>query len=135
MQPVLLGSRCYSILTTVTWVSFLPLRCVPSFFQALRWLKLQFTVCYILIEAGYFIKTDKLQHVPSTVVCFLFCFVCFFFYGILSARRFLFPRLRRLTWRPCGKVFCHPPVSVLRLLPTFAGALRKKNRARASLKP
>ena len=43
-----------------------------------------YIVCYILIEAGYFINTDKSQYVPSTVVCFL----CFFFYAILCARRF-----------------------------------------------
>lgn len=30
-----------------------------------------YIVCYNLIEAGYFINTDKSQHVPSTVVCFL----------------------------------------------------------------
>ena len=42
-----------------------------------------YIVCYILIEAGYFINTDKSQYVPSTVVCFL----CFF-YAILCARRF-----------------------------------------------
>ena len=30
-----------------------------------------YIVCYILIEAGYFINTDKSQYVPSTVVCFL----------------------------------------------------------------
>ena len=28
-------------------------------------------MCYILIEAGYFINTDKSQYGPSTVVCFL----------------------------------------------------------------
>ena len=30
-----------------------------------------YILCYILIEAGYFINTDKSQPVPSTVVCFL----------------------------------------------------------------
>ena len=67
-----------------------------------------YIVCYILIEAGYFINTDKSQYVPSTVVCF------WVFYAILCARRFLFPRIRRPSSRPCGKVFCHPPVSVLK---------------------
>ena len=39
-----LGSPCHSILTTVMWDSFLLFRCVPSFFQALRDLKLQLTL-------------------------------------------------------------------------------------------
>ena len=67
-----------------------------------------YIVCYILIEAGYFINTNKSQYVPSTVVCFLG------FYAILLARRFLFPRINRRSSRTCGKVFCHPPVSVLK---------------------
>lgn len=68
-----------------------------------------YILCYILIEAVYFINTDKSHRVLSTVVCFWF-----FFYAILCARRFLFPRIRRPGLRPCGKVFCHPPVSVLK---------------------
>ena len=67
-----------------------------------------YIVCYILIEAGYFINTNKSQYVPSTVVCFLG------FYAILLARRFLFPRINRRSSRTCGKVFCHPPLSVLK---------------------
>ena len=34
-----------------------------------------YILCYILIEAGYFINTDKSQHVPFMVVCF-FGFLC-----------------------------------------------------------
>ena len=41
-----------------------------------------YILCYILIEAGYFINTNKSRHVPFTVVCFLV------FYAILCARRF-----------------------------------------------
>ena len=74
-----------------------------------------YILCYILIEAGYFINTDKSQHVPSTVVCFL-GFLC------NSMRQaFLIPQDKKTKFATLRESILSSSCVSLKTLQRFAG--------------
>ena len=74
-----------------------------------------FILCYILIEAGYFINTDKSQHVPSTVVCFL-GFLC-----DSMRQAFLIPRDKKAKFATLRESILSSSCVSLKTLQRFAG--------------
>ena len=74
-----------------------------------------YIVCYILIEAGYFINTDKSQYVPSTVVCFL-GFLC-----DSMRQAFLIPQDKKIKFVTLRESILSSSCVTLKTLHRFAG--------------
>ena len=74
-----------------------------------------YIVCYILIEARYFINISKSQCVPSTVVCFLG------FLGDSLCQSFLIPLVKRTKFRSLRESILSSPLVSLKTLQSFAG--------------
>jgi len=74
-----------------------------------------YILCYILIEAGYFINTDKSQDVPSTVVSFL-RFLC-----DSMSQAFLIPQDKKTKFATLQKSILSSFCVSLKTLQRFAG--------------
>lgn len=79
-----------------------------------------YILCYLLIEAGYFIATAKSQCVPSVVIRFLG------FFAILFAKLFFFPLTKSPSSGYSGRTFYPPGMLVLR---PFRGLREKLSRS------
>ena len=74
-----------------------------------------YILCYILIEAGYFINTNKSRHVPFTVVCFL-VFLC-----DSMRQAFLIPQDKKTKFATLRESILSSSCVSLKTLQRFAG--------------